>query len=417
MNGRMLLVAGLVAGLAGCDTKDDPKPDAGAPPTKVGFIYVGPIADYGWTKSHEDGRQYLENYGTNVKTAFRESVLPDQAAAKIKELYDEGNKIIFATSFDFLQPAMKAPETFSDLWMMTCSGFQKAPRAGNYMGRLEEPQYLAGMIAGKLTKTNKIGVVGAFRIHEQIMHLNAFALGVRSVNPAATIHVRWAGYWFNIGMEEQAVKDLINEGGVDVIQGMTDTNKPILTSDAMKTPGGATVWSIGMNNKNYCNNATNGTCLASAYFTWGPYYKKVVDEIVAKTYPEAGRIDYLGSKDMDIVGIEMSDKVPADVVQAVKAKQDEITQQKFNVFQGPFKNAAGAEWKKAGEKLTDCELDCMVDYVEGVSDFPGPACTTDDDCTGKNALITLKCDTTAKKCVAVLQDTCKLPGGKPAGCP
>ncbi len=395
---RIVTIAGLALALSAC-SKAETTADAGVqPPTNVAFLYVGPRGDYGWSKSHEDARLYLENYGANVRTTFVESVAPADAAAKIDELYAQGNKIIFATSFDFLDAALKAPGRHPDLWTLACSGFKTARHSGNYMARVEEAEYLTGMIAGKMTKTNKIGMVGALRIYEQMMHMNAFTLGVRSVNPNAQVLVRWVGNWFNPAMETKAVEDLIKDGGVDVIKGLTDTSIPIVTSDGLKTPGGETVWSIGHDNKDYCNNAKNGTCLASSFYNWGPLYQKLVAEIAAGTYPENGRVDYLGSKDMDVVGISnISDKVPAAVAAQVEAKRKEIAQGTFNVFQGPFNYDDGTPWVAEGQKLTDNDLTCTKRFVQGIANFDGPACANDTECGGDGKLT---CDTTRSLCVA-----------------
>lgn len=402
---NVYLAALAAAALAACSSNES-TPDAGAEPTKVGFIYVGPRGDYGWTKSHEDGRQYLENYGKNVKTLFVESVLPSDAPAKIDQLYATGAKIVFTTSFDFLDAALQAPERHSDLWMMNCAGFKTATRAGNYMGRIEEAEYLTGIVAGKMTKTNKIGMVGALRIYEQVMHINAFTLGVRSVNPNAQVYVRWVGDWFNPAMEKKATEDLIALDGVDIIKGLTDTATPNTTAEQIKTTQDASgnaipVWTVGYDSKDSCLKAPE-SCLVSSYFNWGPYYVSVVEEIAAGKYPSAGRVDYLGTKDFDIVGISpMSDRVPAEVQELVRAKQKEIVEGRFNVFQGPFNYDDGTAWKAAGEKLSDEDLTCTKRFVQGAQTVDGPACQTDEQCKGDSQVAgKLTCDTTKKLCVA-----------------
>ncbi|HEY3445755.1 MAG TPA: BMP family ABC transporter substrate-binding protein [Myxococcales bacterium] len=409
MTKQVVAVVGAVLALAGCSNNTPAGADAGTEVTKVGFIYVGPTGDYGWSKSHEDGRQYLENFGTNVKTSYIESVAIADAAKKIDELYASGHKIVFTTSFDYQAEALKAPERHPDLWMMNCAGFKTANHVGNYMARLEEAEYLSGMVAAGMSKTGKIGVVGALRIYEQMMHINAFTLGVRAVNPNAQVLVRWVGNWFSPAMEIKAVNDLVTDGGADVIKAMTDTNIPVVIADELKTPAGETVYSIGINNKDFCNSAKNGTCVTSSYYNWGPYYVKLVKEIAEGKYPTAGRVDYLGSKDLDIVGLaQMSDKVPADIKTKVEEKKTAITSGAFNVFQGPFKYVDGTE-VKTGEKLTDTDLPCTKKFVEGITDFNGPSCTTNTDCNlnkttagERDAFYDsfLSCDAATSKCVA-----------------
>jgi basic membrane protein A len=384
MKAGRIVVAALVGAILsfGCskDDVDDNTPTEQA--TKVGFIYVGPVGDYGWTKSQDDGRNYLEAYGKNVKTTYFESVAPADAPAKIDQLVADGNTIIFTTSFDFLSQALDSHNRHPDTWVLNCAGFKTAPHTGNYQARIEETEYLSGMVAGEAAKrsgTNKIGVVGALWIYEQMMHMNAFTLGARSVNPDVKVYVRWVGAWFNPAMEAKAAQDLVAQG-CDVIKSFTDTNIPLTTADSLSTADGKKVHVVAHGNKAACSGVEN--CLVTAYYNWGPLYVKLVDEIREGKYPTAGRIDYLGSADLDIVGLEWpaNDLVPQEVKDEVEARRQQIIAKQLNVFQGPFNDAAGDQWMGAGQTLTDHDLICTSKFVDGIEVLAGPACGSDADC-------------------------------------
>ncbi|MEW5855572.1 MAG: BMP family ABC transporter substrate-binding protein [Myxococcota bacterium] len=353
-------------------------------PTKVGFLYVGPITDYGWTKAHEDGRLYLENFGSNVTTVYEENVTPDTAAGIIDSMAADGAKVIFTTSFDFLQQAMAAPSRHPDLYTFNCAGFKTAHHFGSYQARVEEMEYLTGMVAGRMTQSNKIGVVAALRIYEQMVHINAFALGVRAVNPDAEVLVRWMGWWFDPEREATGTNELIDEG-VDVIKGLTDTNIPLATA---RDRG---VYSIGHDSKDGCSIAPE-KCLVTSYYNWGPLYVKLVDEVVNGTYPEGGRSDYPSVADLDVIGLSpYATVVPESVRTEVDAKKADIIARRFNVFQGPFNHDDGTTWVASGEVLSDQDLLCTNRYVAGVRDFHGPDCGADAECGANMTCVAGKC--------------------------
>lgn len=385
----LLTSATLAAVLWGCSAPA-PKCDGGscttpAPEvTKVGFIYVGPVDQFGWTASHEEGRLYLEQYTSDVKTYFKESVAPADGPKVIDEFVDAGVTIVFSTSFDFLNASLEGPTRHPGLSTFNCSGFKTAPRAGNYQLRIEESEYLTGMVAGRMTRTNKIGVVAALRIYEQVMHINAFTRGVRAVNPTAEVNVRFVHNWFNPPMELAAVRDLAGQGN-DIIKGLTDTTIPVVAAADYTTDAGLPVYAIGHDNRNHCE-AKPDTCLVSSFYNWGPLYKKLVEEVRAGTYPAAGRIDYLGMADMDVGGVSTFNAVvPQAVRDEVAAKQTSIKNRTFNIFSGPFNLQDGGVWLTAGQSLSDHDLICTKDFVEGVRVVDGPSCATAADCTNNFA--------------------------------
>ena len=222
------LVLALVIVAAGCGDKkadDKAKAPAGEEKIKVGFMYVGPVGDAGWTYAHEQGRLYLEKELPYVTTTKVESVPEGQDAERVLTQLAQENKIVFATSFGYMDSVIKVAEKFPNVVFLHCSGFKTAPNAGNYFGRMYQARYLSGIVAGKMTKSNKIGYVAAFSIPEVVRGINAFTLGVRSVNPRATVKVVWTNTWYDPAKEKEAAKSLLAVG-CDVIAQHQDTPGP-----------------------------------------------------------------------------------------------------------------------------------------------------------------------------------------------
>lgn len=182
---------------------------------KAGFIYVGPIGDYGWTNAHDQGRKIAEKALPGLETIYVESVPEAQAEPFIDKMIQQGAKVIFTTSFGFMDGTVAAAKRYPNQIFAHASGFKRAPNMATYMADFYQVYYLNGLIAGALTKTNKVGYVGAFPIPEVKRHIGAYALGVRAVNPKATVHVKWIFEWFKPAAAKEATEALIAEG-VDV---------------------------------------------------------------------------------------------------------------------------------------------------------------------------------------------------------
>ncbi|MCR4392489.1 MAG: BMP family ABC transporter substrate-binding protein [Candidatus Acetothermia bacterium] len=178
---------------------------------KVGFIYVGPIGDYGWSHAHNLGRLIVERE-LGVETVYVESVPEGEVETYIDQLVRQGCNVIFTTSFGFMDGTLAAAERYPNVIFAHCSGFKRAPNLATYMADFYQVYYLNGLMAGALTKTGKVGYVGAFPIPEVKRHINAFTIGVREVNPSATVHVRWIYEWFNPAAAKEATEALIAEG-------------------------------------------------------------------------------------------------------------------------------------------------------------------------------------------------------------
>ena len=202
----LTLAAGIMGGCGG-----DKKDEAAAGKTKAAFVYVSSAKDGGYSMAHELGRQYVAKNMPDVETSFMESV-PEGADSErvINQLAAQGNKIIFTTSFGYMDPTINVAKKFPDITFLHCSGFKTAPNVGTYFGRMYEARYVTGIVAGKQTKTNTIGFVAAFPIPEVIRAINAFTLGVQSVNPDAKVKVLWTNTWYNPSTEKQAALTLID---------------------------------------------------------------------------------------------------------------------------------------------------------------------------------------------------------------
>jgi len=205
-----LLAIGLVAGLAAIVAADEYVPGQ---PIKAGFIYVGPIGDYGWTNAHDGARRIVDDEFPWLTTIYVESVPEGDVGPTIDRLVnDEGCNVIFTTSFGFMDGTFAAAQKYPDVIFAHCSGFTRAPNMATYMADFYQVYYLNGLAAGALSKTGKIGYVGAYPIPELKRHINAFTIGAREVNPDAEVHVRWIEEWFNPAAAKEATEALLAEG-------------------------------------------------------------------------------------------------------------------------------------------------------------------------------------------------------------
>src|SRR5215468_11702160 len=204
-------------------------------PFKVGFVYVSPISDAGWTFQHDSGRKEMEKaLGGKVVSKYVENV-PEGADAErvIRELAQTGNKIIFTTSFGYMNPTIKVAQQFAKNDFEHATGYKTDANVGIYNARFYEGRYLAGIVAGKMTKTNVAGYVAAFPIPEVVQGINAFTQGMRSVNPKAEVKVIWTNSWFDPGREREAAETLISQGA-DVLTHHTDSTAVVQTAEAKK---------------------------------------------------------------------------------------------------------------------------------------------------------------------------------------
>lgn len=321
---------------------------------KVGFIYVGPIGDHGWTYQHEQGRLAVEQAG--FETSYVESV-PEGADAErtIRQLAQTGHNLIFTTSFGYMDATEKVAKNFPNVMFEHATGFKRADNLATYGARFYEGRHVAGLLAGKLTKTNKIGYVGAFPIPEVVRGVNAALLAARQVNPEATMHVIWVNSWFDPGKEANAANALMDQG-VDVLMQHTDSPAPM--QEAAKRG----LWAFGQASDMVEFGPENQ---ASAIIDdWSAYYvartKAVKDDSWKNT-------DTWGGLKSGMVRMgPYHKKLPADLVKLAKQAEKDIVSGKIHPFTGPIVSRDGEVKVAAGKTADDGLLLSMDFFVEGV---------------------------------------------------
>ncbi len=328
-----------------------------ADPFKVGFVYVSPIGDAGWTFQHELGRRALDAaLGSAVKTSFVENV-PEGADAErvIRRLVQDGNKLIFTTSFGYMNPTEKVAKAFPAVKFEHATGYKRATNLATYSGRFYEPRYLTGVIAGRLSKTGIIGYVAAFPIPEVIGGINAMLLGARSVNPNATIKVVWTSSWFDPGKERAAADTLVAQGA-DYLTQHTDSTAVV---QAAEEKG---VWCSGYDSDMLKYAPKTHTTAVEMH--WDDYYIDRVKKAMAGTWT-SGDV-WGGMRDGMVKLSKFNPALPAPLVAEVNAKGEEIKSGKLTVFSGPLKDQAGAVKVAAGAKMSDGEILGMNWFIDGV---------------------------------------------------
>lgn len=348
---------GLFASLAiGAAALATPNGSQAADELKAAFVYVGPVGDAGWTFRHDAGRQCLEKQG--IPTAFVETVpeTPDVANVE-KDFISQGYNMIFATAFGYQpftqQVAKENPDKF---FFGITPTVAPADNILNFYGKLWDGRYLTGIVAGAMTKTNKIGFVAAQPIPTVIAGINAFTLGVRSVNPAATVEVVWTLSWYDPPAEKQAAVALV-EGGADVIAQHQDTPSPVQGA----AEKGA--WAIG--SESDMTSFAPDKFLTGTVWDWCPFYTKAAEWVKGGTF-KAG--EFYGGLDDGTVSIApMNAAVPADVQKLVEEKKAALVKGEFDYWKGPLKDNSGGVAVADGATLTIADINGMNWLVEGVS--------------------------------------------------
>jgi basic membrane protein A and related proteins len=344
---------------------------------RVGFIYVGPVGDHGWTLTHELSRVYLEETlsdpdapGDEIVTTYVPSVAPADAPARIDELIDDGYNTIIGTSFDFLSSMQNRAANHTDVNFLACSGFTTSPNLGSYFGRMYQVKWLAGMVAGRMTTTDRIGILGPVVIPETVRHTNAFTQGVRHVNPDAVVHVEWLGAWFD-PVNEPILTQALIDGGADVIMTMTDTAIPIQTIEAAWDSENP-VYSIGYDNADSCDFGPQ-SCLTSAYWNWGPTMVEIVEAMRAGTWDPHDIVwDQIKSDEQESIAYlaAMEAAVPVAVQVEVQGYISDLAAPGVEgqqlPFTGPLHDNTGTLRLAAGDLFTDEDLLKMCWLVDGV---------------------------------------------------
>jgi simple sugar transport system substrate-binding protein len=326
-------------------------------PLKIGFVYVSPVGDAGWTYQHDQGRKEMEKaLGAKVQTKFVENV-PEGADAErvIRELAASGNKLIFTTSFGYMNPTIKVAPQFAIVAFEHATGYKTAKNVGIYNARFYEGRYLNGIIAGKMTKSNVAGYVAAFPIPEVVQGINAFAQGMRSVNPNAEVKVIWVNSWFDPGREREAANTLMSQGA-DVLTHHTDSTAVVQAAEEK----GKYAFGYHSDMSKYGPKAQ----LSATTHQWGAYYTKVANDVLAGTW-KPGSV-WGGLKEGMIKIAPINPAVPKAVADQVAQAEKDIVAGKLHPFQGPLKDNTGKERVAAGKSMTDDEMQKMDFYVAGV---------------------------------------------------
>jgi simple sugar transport system substrate-binding protein len=328
-------------------------------PLKIGFVYVSPVGDAGWTYQHDLARRHLEKvYGDKIKTTFVESV-PEGADAErvIRQLAADGNTLIFTTSFGYMNPTIKVAQQFPNVIFEHATGYKRAKNVGTYSARFYEGRYVAGVVAGKMTKSNIIGYVAAFPIPEVVNGINAFAQGLRSVNPKGEVRVVWTSSWYDPGKEREAAETLISQGA-DVVTQHTDSTAVV---QAAEEKG---VWAVGYHSD--MSKYGKRSQLTASTHHWDEYYVAEVKKVMDGTWT-SGDV-WGGFKEGMVQMAPMNPAVPKEVADLAKQRQEEIASGKLHPFAGPIKNQAGEVVVPEGETVSDEDLLSMNWYVEGIDD-------------------------------------------------
>ncbi len=352
MNLLKTLAAGtaLAVGLAGTAQAQDP--------TKVGFIYVGPVGDGGWTFEHNEGRLAVEeHFGDKVETIYQESV-PEGADAEraITQMVLSGADLIFTTSFGYMDATVAVAEKFPDVKFEHATGYKTADNLSVYSARFYEGRAVQGTIAGHMTKSNIIGYIASFPIPEVIRGINAAYIHAKKVNPDVQFKIVWAYTWFDPAKEADAAKALI-EQGADVVLQHTDSTAP---QAAAAEAGNVYTFGQASDMADYAPMPR----ISSIIDNWAPYYIARVQAVMDGTWESVNTWDGIAP---GMVGIgEISDAVPAEVKAEALALKDAIASGEYHPFTGPLKKQDGSDWLATGDVADDGTLAGMDFYVEGL---------------------------------------------------
>ena len=328
-----------------------------AEPLKVGFIYVSPIGDAGWTFQHETGRrQMAAALADKVETKFVESV-PEGAEAErvIRQFAADGYGLVFTTSFGYMNPTVKVAKRFPETKFEHATGYKREKNVGTYNVRFYEGRYLAGIVAGAMSKSNIAGYVAAFPIPEVLMGINAFTLGMQSVNPEAQTKVIWTNSWYDPGREREAAAVLVTQGA-DVLTHHTDSTAVVQAADEKG------VYAVGYHSdmSKYGPKAH----LTAVTHHWGDFYTRMTEEVIEGKWES--RDTWGGIKAGMVSLAPINPVVPRDVIALAAEKEDAIKNGRFHPFQGPVKDQQGKVRIAEGTTISDEDLLKMEWYVQGV---------------------------------------------------
>jgi basic membrane protein A len=370
-------LAAAVAGLSACSKTEAPAPapapaeapaaaaapaaaSAPAPAAqklKVAFAYVGPVGDGGWTFAHDNARKAVQQeFGDKIETSFVEKVPEGPDAERVmRDMVGQGNKLIFGTTFGYMEPMLKVAADSKDVKFEHATGYKTADNMRTYDSRTYEGAYMAGVIAGSMTKTNTLGVVGSVPIPEVVRNINSFTLGAQSVNPKVKTRVVWVGDWFNPPKETEAATSLIN-GGADILMQNTDSSAVLQTAEKMGKR--AFGWDSDMSS--YGPKAH----LGSAVINWTPYYKKAINDALNNTW-STGQ-SWWGVKEGAIDFVSVAADVPDTAKQKLEQVKAGLKDGSLVIWKGPLADNTGKEVLAKDAVGDDKFLGGVNFYVKGV---------------------------------------------------
>lgn len=326
-------------------------------PFKIGFVYVGPVADYGWTYRHDVGRKAIEEeFGDKVSTTFVESVSEGADAERVlRKLAQEGHDLIFTTSFGYMNATVKVAKSFPDVKFEHATGYKRANNVSTYGARFYEGRAVLGTIAGMMTKTNTIGYIASFPIPEVVRGINATAIAMRKVNPDAQIKVVWVNTWYDPGKEADAAKTLIDQGA-DIVMQHTDSPAPLQVAEERGVMG----FGQASDMKAFAPKAQLQTIVDD----WNGYYIERTRAAMEGNWESADT--WLGIKEGMVGFADYNASIPDDVKAAAEIVRDGIIAGSIHPFQGPINDQSGTEIVADGDALSDEVLLGMDYYVQGV---------------------------------------------------
>jgi len=341
-------------------TTDAAPVTAAAEPLKAAWIYVGPVGSAGWSFAHDLGRKAVEaEFGDKVKTTFVESV-PEGADTErvVRDLVSQGNKLIFGTSFGFMEAMLKVARDHPDVKFEHATGYKTADNMNVYDSRFYQDTYLAGVVAAHMSQTGTLGFVGSFPIPEVLRNINAYTLGAQSVKPDIKVRVVWANTWYDPPKETEAAQSLMNSGADVLLQNTDSTAVLQAAGNAGKLAFG---WDSDMS-------AFGGEAhLGSAIADWSHYYKKTVKDILEGTW-KGNQVTRWGIPEGQNDLVKLSEKIPAEVVAQVNDIKAKMKDGSFDVFTGPLTDASGKERLAAGVRADDDwmgKIDFFLPGIEG----------------------------------------------------
>ncbi|RRD65610.1 BMP family ABC transporter substrate-binding protein [Fretibacterium sp. OH1220_COT-178] len=322
------------------------------------YIYIGPVGDGGWTYMQDAGREKTDKDFPGLKSTIVESVPEGPAVVPVLEkLVRQGkSKLIFACSFGYMDFVMDVAKKYPDVTFMHVSGYKRADNVGTLFGRMYQPRYLSGLVAGSMSKSGNIGYVAAHPIPEVIRMINAFTLGVRKVNPKATVKVIWLFSWFDPGKEKEAAKALI-DAGCDVLGMHADTGAVAQACEEAK------VYVVGYNND--MSKYAPTMHITAPIWNWEKMFAPIVQQVADGTWKSEAI--WAGMKEGAVELAPFGPAVPEDVRKQVMDDQEKIVKGEWDVFTGPIKDQKGEVRVKEGESMSDSDIWSMNWFVEGVS--------------------------------------------------